>query len=94
MPVIVIEPEELEQLIRNAVSEEVKAVVASEINRILSTPEDDRLLTRREAMDQLAIRSRDTMLRLEKGGDLPPVHIGTRVHYRLQDVQKIKSGRT
>lgn len=90
MPVIIVEPEELQQLIRQAVSSEVRTVISSEINRILSEPEEDRLLTRSQAMEQLGIRSRDTMNRLEAGGDLHPVRIGNRIHYHLTDIQNLK----
>ena len=90
MPVIVITSDELEQLLRQVVAEEVKAAVTGEITQFLSTPEENRLLTRKEAMEQLSIKSRDTMIRMEKAGELPPVHIGNRVHYHLVDIQKLK----
>ena len=56
--------------VKGVLENAVKEAMAGEINRILAEPEEDRLLTRAQAMDRLGIRTRDTMLKLEKGGDL------------------------
>lgn len=94
MPVIVIEPDELQQLIRRAVAEEVHAAVSQEITRILSTPESDRLVSRRELMSELGIKSRDTVNKLERSGDLTPIRIGGKVSYRLANLQDLKKRRS
>lgn len=83
--------DELQNLIKAAVSEEVRHVVSSELNRVLSTPEEDRLISRADAMELLGIKSRSTMISFEKSGRLDPVHFGNRVSYRLQDIQELIS---
>jgi len=88
-----ITPEELQELVQRAIRNEVPGLVAQEVKRILSTPEQDRLVSRSEAMDLLGIRSRTTIIQLEKCGDLDPVKLGSRVSYRLQDIQALISKR-
>ena len=86
--------EDLQELVQRAIRNEVPGLVAKEVNRILSTPEEDRLVTRAEAMEMLGIRSRTTIIRLEKEGSLDPVMVGSnRVSYRLQDIKELISNR-
>lgn len=83
--------DELQSLVRQAVREEVSSVVSTELNRILATPNEDRLVTRSEAMVLLGIKSRTTILSLERLGDLDPIKVGNRASYKLQDIQKFIS---
>lgn len=88
-----ITPEELQELMQQAIRNEVPHLVAKEVTRALATPPEDRLVPRKEAMNLLGIRSRDTMIKLEKGGDLTPTHIGNRIHYSLANLREFKQRR-
>lgn len=81
--------EELQSLVQKAIREEVQNVVSSEINRALTTPDEDKLLIRAEAMELLGIRSRSTIITMEKAGYLDPIRLaGNRVSYRLKDIKE------
>ncbi len=52
---------------------------------------EEEYITRTKAMEILDV-SNPTMWRWMKNGYLVPVHIGTKVRYRMSDVMKIKEG--
>ena len=90
-----INPEELRDLVGEVVAERLREILPSVISQVMSQPEETRLISRKEAMSLLAIRSRDSMNKLERDGSLPPVKINGRVSYKLTDVQGlIKKRRT
>ena len=77
-------PEEFKDLLTECVNDAVK----SEVNRILNSPKrsDKAFLTRRETAIELNV-SLPTLNAWEKGKILIPVRIGTRVRYKLEDIQ-------
>ena len=89
-----ISPEELQELVQQAIRNEVPSLVAQEVNKILAIPEEDRRVLRSEAMEMIGIKSRTTILELEKAGDLVPIRLGgNRVGYHLQDIKELISKR-
>lgn len=90
-------PEEFKDLVAESVREELEKALPAAINQAISQPPESRLISRSEGLRLLGVKSRDTALKLERQGSLERVMIGSRVHYKLSDVQAIirnKEGRS
>lgn len=87
---ILIEPGELRTMIEEVVREQLETTLPAALSHALATPEEDRVVSRAEAMSLLQVKSRDTMIKMERSGELEPLRIGgNRVSYRLTDIKKL-----